>query len=84
MSERSPGSSAVLARHFNLTTEDARTCGNYAFRNACQNGHLATARWLVTHFGLTVDDVGEYDNYALRQATENGHLQVVQWLSDFN
>jgi hypothetical protein len=47
-----------------LTREQVRADSNEALREACENGHLATAKWLTERFGLTAADARTYNNAA--------------------
>ena len=53
---------------------------NEMFINACENGHLDVAKWLL-QFN---PDVHTWNDYAFRSACENGHLDVAKWLLQFN
>ena len=50
----------------------------FAFRWACQNGHLELAQWLY-QIKPTID-ISARDEYAFRWACEEGHLELAQWL----
>lgn len=63
-----------------LTMQDARAKNNYAFRKACQHGHLATAVSLRQAFYLTKEDASAKENYALRYAVRNGQKKIVSYL----
>lgn len=45
----------------------------YAFREACRNGHLSSAKILYK---------AEYVKQSMRDACENGHLDIVIWLME--
>jgi hypothetical protein len=48
------------------------------FAYACNNGHLAVARWLLT---LDADtDIHWHGNRALHAACEEGHFGLARWL----
>ena len=57
--------------------------GDYAFSNACSEGHLETARWLWT---VCPDQerlkMLHTNNYDFFHAYRKGHLEVAQWLFD--
>ena len=49
-----------------------------AFRTACENGHLAVARWLHEDVGGV--DVHARDDVVFQAACNVGHLDVARWL----
>ena len=65
-----------------FTPQFVRTYRNFAVVNACTNGHLATARWLVETFGLTAVDLACFENRGLLNARANGHDDVANWLQN--
>lgn len=51
---------------------------SYAFRCACERGHLDVAQWL---YSVKPElDISSAKNYAFRSAFIHGHLEVAQWL----
>jgi hypothetical protein len=48
-----------------------------AFRGACANGHLETAKWLLTLGGVNVHAINDD---AFRYACGRGHLEIAKWL----
>jgi hypothetical protein len=50
---------------------------DFAFRFACENGHLETARWVYTLGGVNVHAC---DDLAFRHACMCGHLETAKWL----
>lgn len=72
----------LLKQHKLINTEDARTMGNYALREASANGHVEVLRFLKDEFGLTTDDARANNNQALRKAAENGHMEVVEFFEN--
>ena len=49
-----------------------------AFLQACENGQLDIAQWLLT-FKHDIN-ISAKKEYAFRKACKNGHLNVAQWL----
>jgi hypothetical protein len=68
-----------LVVRFNLTVEDIRTDNDYAFYCSCVNGHLETAKWLVS---ITADVVRSNANYVLCWSCSFGHLELAKWLTE--
>ena len=62
---------------FEWSHDDIRVY-NWAFKCACERGHLDVAQWLYTVFQLTVNDAR--DSYVFRNTCHNGHLHVAKWL----
>ena len=55
---------------------------NKAFRQACMNGNLELAKWL-----LKVNpniDISAKNEHAFRWACMNGHLELAKWLLEIN
>ena len=54
-----------------------KTCDD-VFGEACKNGHLKVAQWLLE---IKPDiNISAYEEYAFRGACKNGHLEIAQWL----
>ena len=70
-----------LAAEFGLTGKDARVDDNRAFRDACRNGHLATAQWLVEEFKLTKEEVRAAGSRALGVVRAHGRQAMERWLA---
>ena len=54
----------------------------YAFRYACENGHLETAKWVLSvkpSINISADE-----EYVFRDACENGHLETAKFLLSVN
>ncbi len=64
-----------------FTVAGARADDNYAFRWACENGHLAVAQWLTATFGLGAADARADNDDALIRAHFNGHPELARWLT---
>ena len=64
------------AQRLALKTEPG---SDFAFRGACENGHLEVAKWLATFEAI---NPRIYDCCAFRYACENGHLETAKWLMD--
>lgn len=59
-----------------------RSHNNYAFRIACEYGHLHVVKYLYAlDNNICVSDMGEY---AYEAACHNGHLDVVKYLISLN
>jgi len=71
-----------VAEKCNITSKDARSEDNKAFRYTCHYGHLEVTKWLVDTFRLTITDARSHDNDAFRFACTYGHLEVAKWLVD--
>jgi hypothetical protein len=63
-------------------TLDISAKNEFAFRFACQNGHLVVAQWLYD-LKPTLD-ISAYNEEAFRRACFNGHLQVAQFIQSLN
>jgi translation initiation factor 2 beta subunit (eIF-2beta)/eIF-5 len=51
---------------------------DYAFRFACERGHLNVTKWL---YEIKPEiNISAENDYAFRSACANGHLNVAQWL----
>ena len=61
---------------------DIHADNEYAFRLACQYGHLSVARWLVDlhEYGYGKIDIHIIGELAFQFACQNGHLDVAKWL----
>lgn len=68
-----------LLREKRPTLQNLRAHDNLALRTACEYGHLALLKHLMT-LGFTVNDVRSTYNYALRKACRNGHLHIIEYL----
>lgn len=55
---------------------------NKAFIQACCEGRLELARWLIDTKGATLDNEKHWLIKALCCACKHGHLRLVQWLID--
>ena len=62
---------------FQQNNFDMNVCEK-AFRNACENGHLQTAQWLLS-VKPSINISADYE-YAFRWACVKGHLETAQWL----
>ncbi len=60
------------------TTIDIIGNCQYAFKWACENGHLEVAKWLLTIESNI--DISAYNDVAFTTACFNGHLEVAKWL----
>lgn len=84
-----------LVNFFDLYAYDARTEGgdegqeetdddyhqrNWLLREACKEGWLERAQWLVNTFGLNPSDVRVKNDACLLSACYNDHLDMVQWI----
>ena len=49
----------------------------YAFIDACKNGHTDVAKWLLS---IKSDIDTSTSNYAFRLTCSNGHIDVAKWL----
>lgn len=67
------GNKVSLRKNINISSYD-----EYAFRGACENGHLKVAQWLLS-IKPTID-ISSTDEYAFRYACANNHLNIAQWL----
>jgi len=65
---------------YNLTSENARVCGNLPLRLAALYGYIAVLKELQTGYGLTIEDARANDNEALRFAAQNNHVGVLKEL----
>ena len=55
-----------------------KTMSLFTFSNACENGYLNVARWLL--YIKSDINISDEEDYAFRYACQNGHLNVAQWL----
>jgi hypothetical protein len=53
--------------------------GEWPFRNACLNGHLHVAQWLLEVSNQDID-ISANNEEAFHLACSNGHLEVAKWL----
>lgn len=68
-----------ICRRTYVTIEGVREGNYYRFRNACANGYIRTAKYLVS-LGLTMAEIRSECNVALQLACARGHLDVAEWL----
>ncbi len=74
-----------LVETFELTAQDAAVELGYGallgapLWNACANGHIAIAQYLVKRLKVTATYT--HQSRALHVACRNGHLAIVQWLT---
>ena len=50
------------------------------FIDACKNGHLDVAKWMIQFD----PNVRANDDEAFRLACKNGHLDIAKWLIKYN
>jgi hypothetical protein len=62
-------------RHFAM---GLRANNWFVFRRACENGHLAVARWLAGMFDIARNEIHSVS--LIRRVLANGHLDVAEWL----
>jgi hypothetical protein len=68
-------------RSLDYSKIDIYALDEWAFRCACQNGHLPVVQFLLTlepEYGRI--DIHAEDEHGFRRACENGHLDIVQFL----
>lgn len=73
-----------VVENFNVTLEELEGSRNWAFINACTEGHLEVVKWLINRFNIPVTSYLKDDDYAcvLTRSCIGGYLIVARWLAD--
>ncbi len=64
-----------------ITIEWIKNYKGNIFFEACSNGHLELASWLVHDLQMTEEEMKIDNNYIFRQARINRHLSLARWLA---
>jgi ankyrin repeat protein len=72
-----------LIDRYQITYSQMAATDHYAFRAACEFGHLQLAQYLACRFPqISSANVRVFSNYALSLCSRNGHFAVAEWLID--